>query len=224
MKKNNAYTESIIGLNDKELFEYINNYETYQEGAVIAAIWELEERGLANEKAEKLLAKLETEYHEKEESLELTTTKKEVHHFEPIIRKEGMSNLPRLYTRNVILVFSILFSTFFGSILMAINLKRLKKDKEAFFVILFGLAFTYFSSYLLSLSNLNIFIFPILINVAGAYLIDILFWKKHIGLNTPYERQPIRGLMLVVLLLFMIFIYAMMKNPELLETLLNQKF
>jgi hypothetical protein len=221
MKKTNAYSESIVSLSDKELQEYIDNYQTYQEGAVIAVIYELEKRGLATPDSQKLLTKLEKEYHEENEPV-LKTTSKATQPAERIIHKEGDTTLPRLYTRNVVLIFAILFSTFFGSILMAINLNRLKKDKEALYVILFGLAFTYASSYILSLTNLNLLIFQVIISLTGAYLLDILFWKKHIGINTPFARQPIRGLILVLLIIFMIVVYAAMKNPELMDTLINQ--
>lgn len=222
MKKQNSYTDSVVRLKDKELLEYVDNFETYQEGAVIAAIWELENRGLANQEAMNLLTRLEAEYSESAQDEESNEITKETQHFEPHIRKDTSASLPKLYTRNVILAFAILFSTFFGSILMAINLNRLKKDKEALYVILFGIVFTYSTSYILGLLNANLLALQILINFAGAYLMDLFFWKKYIGFETPFERQPIRGVILVILIIFMIFLFMVMKNPELVDTILNQ--
>jgi len=224
MNKENLYSESVRTLSDDELKQYIEDPDTYQEGAVIAAIWELEKRGFTNAKSEKLLDKLSEGFEKENQKTPTEPIKKEaVENPEKIeIDKEvPEKDLPRLFTRNIIMIYSILFSTFVGSILMAINLNRLKKERDALYVLLFGVGFSYLVNYLMSKLNMSMTVLPVLINVIGALLIDNLFWKKHIGLEMKFQKQPIKGLLIITASIILIFIIMIMKNPEVMDQFLK---
>ncbi len=74
-------------------------------------------------------------------------------------------SLPELYSKNTIFFVSVIFSTFFGAILLSSNLKYTKNDSKWFIVLLVGfgfsllllLAFIIFGLKLYVLVGLNIF-------------------------------------------------------------------
>ncbi|MBT2563204.1 hypothetical protein J7E50_14480 [Pedobacter sp. ISL-68] len=96
---------------------------------------------------------------------------------------------PEFYSQTAIYVFSILFSVFFGAVMMAINLKNAGKRWGT--PILFGLLFTF------GQINLAQFIpnpsmgVSLIINAVGVTIMYQIFWNKSIGKDTKYRAKPI---------------------------------
>lgn len=117
---------------------------------------------------------------------------------------------PEYYSQTAIYVFSILFSVFFGSVMMAINLKN--SQKEWGWPILFGFLFT------------AIFIFigqfipnpstglSLIVNAVGVAILYQIFWNKHISKNTKYRAKPIWIPLIIGILLTIPVVYFVMKS------------
>jgi hypothetical protein len=112
---------------------------------------------------------------------------------------------PAYFSKRAIFAFAVLCSVFFGSILLAINVSKTENKDKTFLVLLYGLGFT-LAQQVLSASYRLDPIFTLIMSIAGAYIMDTLFWNKYIGSSTLYRARPIWvpliiGLLLVALLL-----------------------
>ena len=61
------------------------------------------------------------------------------------------NNLPKIYSKKAILGFSVFMSSLFGGILLYINLKDLKKDKEANIVLGVSILLTILTYFVMSI-------------------------------------------------------------------------
>lgn len=101
-----------------------------------------------------------------------------------------VSRSARLYSKNAVKGFSLLFYPLFGTFLLMSNLSRLQKRNASHWVLLFGLSYTLLT--ILAVSNLGInsnFIFPL--NMIGALILGELFWNKLIGKQHVHEKRRI---------------------------------
>lgn len=96
--------------------------------------------------------------------------------------------LPELYSKTLILIFAILFSTIFAAALLIVNLRTLGKTKEAGWVLLF--AFAYIIATALVMQSLNLSpSMTIIANVLGAAILNEFFWNKFIGSDLSYIKK-----------------------------------
>jgi hypothetical protein len=118
---------------------------------------------------------------------------------------------PRLFSRSKIYFFSVLFSVLFGSVMMAVNVSKTPNRSKAIWVVLFGLAFTGSSALLALNFHLNSGL-AILLTIAGAYLLEFLFWKRYIGESTLYRPSTIWIPLIIALIIYIpiiiLIIYA----------------
>lgn len=96
--------------------------------------------------------------------------------------------LPELYSKTLILIFAILFSTIFAAALLVVNLRNLGKIKEAGWVLLFGIAYIIATALVMQGFNLSPSM-TIVANVLGAAILNEFFWNKFIGSDFPYEKK-----------------------------------
>lgn len=105
---------------------------------------------------------------------------------EPNIKNE--ENKPYLYSKSLILVFSLLFSPIFAAVLLMLNLKAIGKNKERFYVLLFAVGYLFTTAAILQIfslpSNLTF-----IANVIGAAILNEYFWNKYIGRETQYVKK-----------------------------------
>jgi hypothetical protein len=97
---------------------------------------------------------------------------------------------PQLYSRQVINIFSILFSVLFGGILLAINLKTINKKSGIFPVLVFSFAYTVLMAVGLSLLGVRSSALTLVLNMLGATILYNTFWAKYIGKSTEYRTKP----------------------------------
>ena len=67
MIKENYFSKKMTNKDVDELFLYVDKFEEFQEEAVLAAIWELEKRGIMNDKTSQVhecIAKIEKRKHQ----------------------------------------------------------------------------------------------------------------------------------------------------------------
>lgn len=120
---------------------------------------------------------------------------------------------PLLYSRMVVYGFAFLCGALFGSVMMAMNLGKLNKTKEALWVLLFGVGFSVLQYFLVINANPgsggSVQIFGGLIS---AYCLDLFFWRKYIGYPTFYRKRPIWVPLVIAIVLAGLIIAAIVAN------------
>jgi hypothetical protein len=202
MESENSYTQSIKKLPDDELFMYIKKPDEYQDEAVIAAILELQKRGISDGKLSAAFAMLEEKQKQFKPAQETII-------IEPSLPDEIMT--PVLYSKSAIRLFSILFSTLFGGILLSINLSRINKRKEILYVISFTLLFSYATGFLATYFPDYITYIALFMNLLGLFILEGFFWKRMIGNELKYINQPIWTALGISILLAIVLLWSMMK-------------
>lgn len=96
--------------------------------------------------------------------------------------------LPELYSKGLILIFAILFSTIFAAALLMINLKILGKIKEAGWVLLFAIFYVIATAIVMQVFSLSPSM-TIIANVIGAAILNEFFWNKYIGSDFDFEKK-----------------------------------
>lgn len=96
--------------------------------------------------------------------------------------------LPELYSKTLILMFAILFSTIFAAALLIVNLKNLGKTKGALWVALFAFAFMVATALAMQAFNLAPTM-TLIANVIGAAILNEFFWNKFIGSDFSFKKK-----------------------------------
>ena len=101
---------------------------------------------------------------------------------------ENKPNTPELYSKNLIIIFSLLFSPIFAAVLLMLNLKAIGKSKERIYVLLFGVFYLFATAAILQIFSLppNL---TFIANVVGAAILNEYFWNKYIGRDTEYIKK-----------------------------------
>ena len=118
---------------------------------------------------------------------------------------------PLLFSKRTIQVFSVVFSVFFGSILLAINLRQFKlKTGIVLLPVGIGFACNYLLMMLIGITNSTGIPIIVINGLLGILLTDI-FWKRYIGEETEYQKRPVTvplligiGISLVMLIMMMV--------------------
>ena len=100
----------------------------------------------------------------------------------------GSQELPKLYSKNVIYAFSIIFSTLFGSVLLMSNLKNIGDNKARWEVLIFALIFTFGSAITLTTIQAQAGL-GIPLNILGAVILNEFFWNRSIGRETEFIKK-----------------------------------
>lgn len=97
-------------------------------------------------------------------------------------------NKPHLYSKSLILIFSLLFSPIFAAVLLMLNLKTIGKNRERYYVLLFAVGYLFATAAVLQIFNLppNL---TFIANVIGAAILNEYFWNKYIGRETEYVKK-----------------------------------
>ena len=113
---------------------------------------------------------------------------------------EENPNLLALYSEKIIWIFSTLFGVAFGSLLLSINLYRLKKNKEILIVSFFGILFPIIQFYFFNYLNFESNLFSRLIsNGIGATILQFVFWQNYIhNKKIEYRKEGFTPLLLII--------------------------
>ena len=99
-----------------------------------------------------------------------------------------VENLPKFYSKRLILVFSGLFSVLFGTVLLLSNLKKSGEKKGIIQVLIFALI--YVTGMIITIQTMNANTnLALPLNIAGALILNEYFWNRYIGRETEYEKK-----------------------------------
>ncbi|KYG81874.1 hypothetical protein EV198_2476 [Roseivirga ehrenbergii] len=174
----NSFSHKMATKSTEELETILKNKRDYQEDAILAAIWELENRGA--ETSQKIGEEITTEITKKKEQ------KKRVSNY------TTDPNAPELYPWWSIGVISVLFTPLIGGIMMAMNFKKANIKKQIPIVLAFSILFTVMVAFIVNYvrteynSTAN---WANILNLIGAAILSEYFWKQKIGNDFEYRKR-----------------------------------
>lgn len=193
----NEFNERMSKSSDKELFEILNNKESYQEEAFNSAINELNKRGFSEETAPALKEYKENKRNEK---LELERTQK----------------LPELYSQKSIILFSAFFTAICGAIMMAYNFRKLENTEKSKSVLIFGFVYALLLMFFISLTDVNMIRLILQIGALIGGLVLFLRYEKFYPTDLEHRNKPIWKILIYALIisisLISITTYIYVKN------------
>lgn len=170
---------------DDELLNVIENRMKYVPDAINAAVAESQSRGhlFSIEELESIQTDIALKVKERnrEEVTEYT--------YSDDMAIFPDNELAVYYSKRAINNFSIFFTTLFGTVLLAINLKGNRRGAIA--VVAFGIVYTGLSFYALNLLPERNSFLTIIVNGIGGIILTKLFWPKYIGDGTQYKARSI---------------------------------
>jgi len=126
---------------------------------------------------------------------------------------DDLKPMPVYYSEKSVLWLSTVFGAFFGSVLMAINFKHTEGQKGRWQIIVFGIVYTCLQVLIANSvprANSGIGFF---LNLAAAYLMTKVFWKKYIGEGVTYARRSIVVPIVVGIAIMGFFLAAVLLAP-----------
>lgn len=120
------------------------------------------------------------------------------------------SGTPELYSKTLILVFAIIFSTIFAAILLILNLRSLGKRNAGLQVLIFAILYLIATGIVIQTFNLEPGL-TVIANVIGAAILNEYFWNKHIGSDLEYKKKGwMKPLMISLLIALSVFFLLML--------------
>ena len=95
--------------------------------------------------------------------------------------------VPALYSKRVIFMFCLLFSTIFGAVILMSNLNSVKENKGKWQVLLFALLYTAGHAY--TVFNFSTTYIGLMLNLGGALILTEYFWNRYIGMEKEFIRK-----------------------------------
>lgn len=194
---------------DAELQVYLDKRSKFVPDAIEAAIKEMQARG-------RVFPPEELEIYQQEFQLHRDTEQKnsaEFIDFNENLNKNVVidETAPALYSKRTIYWFTVLFSTIFGAVLLALNCRNIGSKKGSLEVLMFGTLYAFFQGFALSLLPKNS-ILSLGFSVLGAIILNQYFWKKYIGNDTIYRVNPIWKPLAVGVVISVVVFYAISKK------------
>ncbi|MDB2384962.1 hypothetical protein N9V96_00650 [Polaribacter sp.] len=175
----NFFYKKFQDKSNSELENLLAHKDSYTSEAILASIKILEERGLPVENFETLKEQTITLQKKEQRKLEASNFQEQ---------KKEDTDLPELYSKRVILAFSILFSTIFGTVLLFMNMKKANQPNGSTLVLVFGISYTLVIAVLSNHFQLSP-VFGLLFNFLGATILNEYFWNRFIGKETKFKKR-----------------------------------
>jgi hypothetical protein len=196
---------------DEEFHYIIDNREKYLPESVERAVAELQKRGtvFSDEQMQEITGDVQAR-------AQLATANNSNGGLFSNTNKYNIVEDPdaySFYSKQAIRGFTILCSTLFGSVLMAINIGKTKNTGGVILVLLFGLIFTTIQVVIIN-SMHSPGSLTIVFNFIGAFCLDLLFWKKYIGNNTLYRAKPFWIPLIIAFVLGALFVLSFIYNQQ----------
>ena len=199
----NRFIEKFQQKTDSELEYILENKKNYNEQAVSASIQILKERNGESSQLKNVEKEIETE----KEKKEITQLKA----VEENKKKNNITddpNAPELHSKKVIMVFSGLFSSIFGAVLLMYNMKQTDNKTGRIQVLIFGILYTIATLLVVNLMNIGGNI-AMIFNIAGGGILTEYFWNKFIGKDFEHRKRSwIKPAIISVLITIPIFLAA----------------
>ena len=175
--------EVMTGKSEEGLADYLHNFRKYTPEAIQAAVEELKNRGRSFSEDEL-----------KEINVKIAQRSNDENEDDPLFASNSWKRnvvtdptAPLLYSKGAISVFSIVFTTLFGAVLLSSNIND--RDKK-WIVIGFGIIYTGLTIIIVNLIPSNT-LWTLVLNMAGGLGLTSTFWDKFVGKETRYRSKPI---------------------------------
>ncbi|RSK49583.1 hypothetical protein [Hymenobacter rigui] len=205
---------------EAELRDYVHNRYQYREEAVLAALDELALRGIPEPAAAALVAELQVSKQETDRrelaERELEAEKEQARR---VARGEASPETqektgPALYSPGTITIFSVLFSMVAGGILLALNLRALRRTGAALLVVAFMIGYlvaTHFALNWLQQTYGNQYVWlGSVFNIVAIVVYNLVFWPRFIG-QRAYQSRSWGGALLICGLITMVYLILAMR-------------
>ena len=117
--------------------------------------------------------------------------------------------LPQLYSKRLILIFALIFSTIFAAVLLMSNLKSLGKRRESYLVLFFTVFYMMAAVILIQVLGLPPDL-TFVANVIGAAILNEFFWNKYIGRDQEFQKKSWVKPAIISLLISIPFVIGLM--------------
>ncbi len=180
---NNRYVEIFQAKSDLELENILENKESYNEDAISAAFLLLKERKGLTSNLETVASEIKAVKERKDlaEKKALEIEKKKSHLTDD-------PNAPELHSKRVIIMFSAIFSTIFGVVLLMYNMKQTNNQKGRILVLIFGIVYSILTIAIVNSLNLSTNL-ALVFNSLGAAILTEYFWDSYIGKEFKYRKR-----------------------------------
>ena len=205
------FDEDVKTMSDFDLKDIVINRNKYVGKLINAAKKEIEKRGI--ELTDSELKQIETIKKAKVEKVEKVENIDGTKGFFGRLSENIVldKSAPKLYTRKILYIFSILFSTFFSGIMFSMNLYQLKKNKYIAVVLLYTFAYSRIMFYVLKKFDIQ-FLFPVF-SLIGYFPIDYFFWDRWIG-DLKYRKRKYTILLIIILMILTILAIIHLKTKK----------
>jgi Na+-transporting methylmalonyl-CoA/oxaloacetate decarboxylase gamma subunit len=114
-----------------------------------------------------------------------------------------------LHSKRVIYVFSTVFSSIFGAVLLMYNMKQTDNQKGRIQVLIFGILYTIAGIVIINQLNINTNL-TLLFNIMGAVILNEYFWNKYIGKHIKFRHRSWIKPAIISVIIIIPFILAIM--------------
>ncbi|CAM1361723.1 conserved membrane hypothetical protein [Tenacibaculum litopenaei] len=179
----NRFIEKFQHKTDSELEYILENKKSYNEQAVAASIHILKERNGNTPELESVESEIKIEKEKKE-----ITREKTIEEHKKKNNITDVPNAPELHSKKVIMVFSGLFSTIFGAVLLMYNMKQTENQTGRIQVLIFGILYTIITLVVVNSLKIGGNI-ALIFNIAGGGILTEYFWNKFIGKELQHRKR-----------------------------------
>ena len=124
------------------------------------------------------------------------------------------NNLPKIYSSKAILGFSVFMSSLFGGILLYINLRNLKKYKEANIVLVISIILTLLTYFVMSIPENPKSSLAYLCGFIGGGILSYFLVPKYIPNEEEFPKKQIWKPLIIALLIVIVFISLIIFSNE----------
>lgn len=124
------------------------------------------------------------------------------------------NNLPKIYSSKAILGFSVFMSSLFGGILLYINLRNLKKYKEANIVLVISIILTLLTYFVMSIPENPKSSLAYLCGFIGGGILSYFLFPKYIPNEEDFPKKQIWKPLIIAVLIVIVFISLIIFSDE----------
>lgn len=122
--------------------------------------------------------------------------------------------LPKIYSKQAIVFFSVFFSAIFGAVLLMQNLKDAGKRSEANKVLFYAILYTVLTIVIVNIPAKPQTALSFLCNFGGGIVLGEVFFKKHFPKEDAYEKKTIWKPLFISFLILVPFVLAMIYSID----------
>lgn len=123
--------------------------------------------------------------------------------------------LPKIYSKKVILGFSIFLSTLFGGVLLFQNLMDINKKKEAYMVLALSILITILTIFIVNLQETPKSSLSYICGIAGGSLLSYYFVPKYFPNEEQYPKKAIWKPLIIGVIIVAVIVALMIYSGSL---------